>query len=51
MSDLINKVIFETKWHIWFYRNNCKHNAEIQNINAISIFIKVSDKVHVSIKM
>jgi hypothetical protein len=36
-DKLINTVIFETKWAIWKYRNNCKHNYSYQ---PIPIFLR-----------
>ena len=44
LSDLVNTVIFETKWHIWLYRNNCKHKAEIQNIDKYKFLLKYQIK-------
>ena len=44
LSDLIYNVIFETKWHIWLYRNNFKHNADIQNIDKYKFLLKYQIK-------
>lgn len=33
-------VIYETKWHIWLFCNDCKHTVELQNINEYKYSLK-----------
>ena len=30
-ADVINTILFETKWQIWKYRNDCKFSSKLPN--------------------